>query len=167
MAKFSDLRFVGRSGRGKSFSVSITINTHPVLVATYNKAIKVTVDGPREPRTKSRMFPGMFGPMGLFQQAPWMDPGYLQHWEYMFRSGELAELAGSPFKLPHIGGLIKPPNPQLDAPLVPHLFGMNPGLRQHLMAANATSPTSGSTSTSSPTASLSSPCEKSGQTSVR
>jgi hypothetical protein len=29
VAKFSDLRFVGRSGRGKSFSVSITINTHP------------------------------------------------------------------------------------------------------------------------------------------
>ena len=54
MAKFSDLRFVGRSGRGKSFTVSITINSHPNLVATYNKAIKVTVDGPREPRTKSR-----------------------------------------------------------------------------------------------------------------
>jgi hypothetical protein len=29
VAKFSDLRFVGRSGRGKSFSVSITINTSP------------------------------------------------------------------------------------------------------------------------------------------
>ena len=54
VAKFSDLRFVGRSGRGKSFTVSITINSHPNLVATYNKAIKVTVDGPREPRTKSR-----------------------------------------------------------------------------------------------------------------
>ena len=45
---------MGRSGRGKSFTVSITINCHPNLVATYNKAIKVTVDGPREPRTKSR-----------------------------------------------------------------------------------------------------------------
>ena len=67
VAKFSDLRFVGRSGRGKSFTVSITINSHPNLVATYNKAIKVTVDGPREPRTKSRMYPGMFGPLGLFQ----------------------------------------------------------------------------------------------------
>ncbi len=58
VAKFSDLRFVGRSGRGKSFTVSITINTLPCLMATYNKAIKVTVDGPREPRAKSRMFPG-------------------------------------------------------------------------------------------------------------
>ncbi|QQP36466.1 Uncharacterized protein FKW44_021584, partial [Caligus rogercresseyi] len=46
VAKFSDLRFVGRSGRGKSFTVSITINSMPHLVATYNKAIKVTVDVP-------------------------------------------------------------------------------------------------------------------------
>ena len=163
IAKFSDLRFVGRSGRGKSFSVSITINTHPVLVATYNKAIKVTVDGPREPRTKSRMFPGMFGPLGLFQQAPWMEPAYLQHWEFMFRNGELAQLSGSPFKLPHMGGLIKPPNPQLDAPLGPPLFGINPGLRQHLISGSATSPPSASTATSSPTASLSSPSDKAGQ----
>ena len=58
VAKFSDLRFVGRSGRGKSFTISIIINCLPALVATYNKAIKVTVDGPREPRTKSRFFPG-------------------------------------------------------------------------------------------------------------
>jgi len=50
VAKFSDLRFVGRSGRGKSFTISIIINCLPALVATYNKAIKVTVDGPREPR---------------------------------------------------------------------------------------------------------------------
>lgn len=50
VAKFNDLRFVGRSGRGKSFSLTITVATRPPLVATYNKAIKVTVDGPREPR---------------------------------------------------------------------------------------------------------------------
>jgi len=82
VAKFSDLRFVGRSGRGKSFTISIIINCLPALVATYNKAIKVTVDGPREPRTKSRFFPGMFGPIGLFGQN-WMDPAYLGHLEYM------------------------------------------------------------------------------------
>lgn len=52
VAKFNDLRFVGRSGRGKSFSLTITISTFPSQVATYSKAIKVTVDGPREPRTK-------------------------------------------------------------------------------------------------------------------
>lgn len=50
VAKFNDLRFVGRSGRGKSFSLTIIVGTRPPLVATYNKAIKVTVDGPREPR---------------------------------------------------------------------------------------------------------------------
>lgn len=50
VAKFNDLRFVGRSGRGKSFSLTITVATNPPIVATYQKAIKVTVDGPREPR---------------------------------------------------------------------------------------------------------------------
>jgi len=185
VAKFSDLRFVGRSGRGKSFTVSITINCHPNLVATYNKAIKVTVDGPREPRTKSRMYPGMFGPLGLFQQAPWMDPAYLPHWEYMFRNeaaaaagaagsggggSSLAPLVaatgavsqasqntspgagqttpvqsgspgspGSPFKLPHLGGLIKPSPPGIDTPLAPTLLGLTPGIRQHLLSAAAAS----------------------------
>lgn len=50
VAKFNDLRFVGRSGRGKSFSLTITVASNPPIVATYQKAIKVTVDGPREPR---------------------------------------------------------------------------------------------------------------------
>ncbi|XP_069188019.1 protein lozenge [Procambarus clarkii] len=54
VAKFNDLRFVGRSGRGKSFLLTITISTTPPQVATYTKAIKVTVDGPREPRSKTR-----------------------------------------------------------------------------------------------------------------
>ncbi|XP_054730940.1 protein lozenge [Anastrepha obliqua] len=53
VAKFNDLRFVGRSGRGKSFTLTITVNTSPIQVATYAKAIKVTVDGPREPRSKT------------------------------------------------------------------------------------------------------------------
>jgi len=39
---------------GKSFSITITVNTSPPQVATYSKAIKVTVDGPREPRSKTR-----------------------------------------------------------------------------------------------------------------
>lgn len=54
LAKFNDLRFVGRSGRGKSFSLTITVAANPPIVATYNKAIKVTVDGPREPRRHSQ-----------------------------------------------------------------------------------------------------------------
>ncbi|XP_033299492.1 protein lozenge-like isoform X5 [Bombus vosnesenskii] len=53
VAKFNDLRFVGRSGRGKSFTLTITVSTTPPQVATYTKAIKVTVDGPREPRSKT------------------------------------------------------------------------------------------------------------------
>ncbi|XP_050328808.1 protein lozenge isoform X1 [Bactrocera neohumeralis] len=56
VAKFNDLRFVGRSGRGKSFTLTITVHTSPIQVATYAKAIKVTVDGPREPRSKTSKF---------------------------------------------------------------------------------------------------------------
>lgn len=39
---------------GKSFSITITVSTSPPQVATYTRAIKVTVDGPREPRSKTR-----------------------------------------------------------------------------------------------------------------
>ncbi|XP_044759370.1 runt-related transcription factor 3 [Coccinella septempunctata] len=65
VAKFNDLRFVGRSGRGKSFTLTIIFSTSPPQIATLSKAIKVTVDGPREPRSKMRQqgfhhFP--FGP---------------------------------------------------------------------------------------------------------
>lgn len=38
---------------GKSFTLTITVSTSPPQVATYLKAIKVTVDGPREPRSKN------------------------------------------------------------------------------------------------------------------
>uniref|UniRef100_A0A1B0C6D4 Runt domain-containing protein n=1 Tax=Glossina palpalis gambiensis TaxID=67801 RepID=A0A1B0C6D4_9MUSC len=37
----------------KSFTLTITVETFPPQVATYAKAIKVTVDGPREPRSKT------------------------------------------------------------------------------------------------------------------
>nr|XP_018670089.2 uncharacterized protein LOC100178299 isoform X1 [Ciona intestinalis] len=50
VARFNDLRFLGRSGRGKSFNLTITIFSSPPQVATYQRAIKITVDGPREPR---------------------------------------------------------------------------------------------------------------------
>ncbi|KAL8619042.1 hypothetical protein ACOMHN_020740 [Nucella lapillus] len=53
VAKFNDLRFVGRSGRGKSFTLTIAVFTNPPQMAMYQKAIKVTVDGPREPRNKT------------------------------------------------------------------------------------------------------------------
>lgn len=38
---------------GKSFTLTIMVSTSPPQVATYSKAIKVTVDGPREPRSKT------------------------------------------------------------------------------------------------------------------
>ncbi|XP_074517223.1 runt-related transcription factor 3 isoform X4 [Sebastes fasciatus] len=56
VARFNDLRFVGRSGRGKSFTLTITVFTGPPQVATYHRAIKVTVDGPREPRRSTDLF---------------------------------------------------------------------------------------------------------------
>ena len=40
VAKFTDLRFVGRSGRGKSFNLIITIHTHPVQVLGTNIKVK-------------------------------------------------------------------------------------------------------------------------------
>ncbi|KAK9507092.1 hypothetical protein O3M35_008908 [Rhynocoris fuscipes] len=49
----------------KSFTLSIIVNSCPPQIATYNKAIKVTVDGPREPRSKTRhqsFHPFHFGP---------------------------------------------------------------------------------------------------------
>ncbi|XP_017771022.1 PREDICTED: runt-related transcription factor 1-like isoform X2 [Nicrophorus vespilloides] len=67
VAKFNDLRFVGRSGRGKSFTITITISTSPPQVTTYNKAIKVTVDGPREPRSKTN---------GQHTQRPYIDTAF-------------------------------------------------------------------------------------------
>ncbi|KFB35046.1 AGAP002506-PA-like protein [Anopheles sinensis] len=39
---------------GKSFTLTITICTTLPQVTTYCKAIKVTVDGPREPRSKTK-----------------------------------------------------------------------------------------------------------------
>lgn len=87
VAEFTDLRFVGRSGRGneflffiskfvykivqtlnidlinftlfvtgKLFTLTIQIDTFPQQVCTYTKAIKITVDGPREPRSKSSKY---------------------------------------------------------------------------------------------------------------
>ncbi|XP_049311036.1 protein lozenge isoform X2 [Bactrocera dorsalis] len=74
VAKFNDLRFVGRSGRGKSFTLTITVHTSPIQVATYAKAIKVTVDGPREPRSKTSPTGGLpFRPGSIFD-SPYPTP---------------------------------------------------------------------------------------------
>nr|APU52174.1 transcriptional regulatory protein Runt-2 [Dugesia japonica] len=52
-AIFQDLRFLGKSGRGKRFNITITMESYPPQVSVYANAIKVTVDGPREPRTNN------------------------------------------------------------------------------------------------------------------
>uniref|UniRef100_UPI00398E99B2 runt-related transcription factor 2 isoform X1 n=1 Tax=Pristiophorus japonicus TaxID=55135 RepID=UPI00398E99B2 len=67
VARFNDLRFVGRSGRGKSFTLTITVFTNLPQVATYHRAIKVTVDGPREPR-RHRQKPDDQPKVGLFSE---------------------------------------------------------------------------------------------------
>ncbi|KOB68298.1 Runt [Operophtera brumata] len=110
VAKFNDLRFVGRSGRGKSFSLTITISTFPSQVASYIKAIKVTVDGPREPRTKQGYgygHPGAFSPFLL--NPGWLDAAYLNYaWADYFRppqaatlvKGSAASMTNPPVSLP-------------------------------------------------------------------
>uniref|UniRef100_A0A914I577 Runt domain-containing protein n=1 Tax=Globodera rostochiensis TaxID=31243 RepID=A0A914I577_GLORO len=55
MARFSDLRFVGKSGRGKNFNLTLTVHAHPLAqVVVVPNAVKVTVDGPRDSRNASK-----------------------------------------------------------------------------------------------------------------
>ncbi|CAF2848301.1 unnamed protein product [Rotaria sp. Silwood2] len=49
-AEFNDLRFLGASGRGKKFTLTIIIETNPPQQCTYRRAIKITFDGPRKKR---------------------------------------------------------------------------------------------------------------------
>lgn len=59
IARFSDLRFVGKSGRGKNFNLTITIHSKSMKeVAIVNGVIKVTVDGPRESRNSNKQMMG-------------------------------------------------------------------------------------------------------------
>lgn len=52
VARFDDLRFLGKSGRGTRFNVFLRFecDSSSVKHAVYANAIKVTVDGPRPPR---------------------------------------------------------------------------------------------------------------------
>ncbi|XP_029848560.3 runt-related transcription factor 1 isoform X2 [Ixodes scapularis] len=99
VAKFNDLRFVGRSGRGKSFTITITLSTNPPQVATYTKAIKVTVDGPREPRSQQqqlRAFASAFG-----QRPPFLDP--LREWDHLRRKTAEQWALDIPRRIPGTG----------------------------------------------------------------
>ncbi|XP_023249263.1 runt-related transcription factor 3-like [Seriola lalandi dorsalis] len=90
-AQFNDLRFIGRSGRGKSFTISINVLTSPPQIATLHKAIKITVDGPRLPRRQRQkeVKSGVFRPSSRsatsldsrsFASSLWSnEPSYLGH----------------------------------------------------------------------------------------
>ncbi|XP_067840581.1 RUNX family transcription factor 2a isoform X3 [Heptranchias perlo] len=99
VARFNDLRFVGRSGRGKSFTLTITVFTNPPQVATYHRAIKVTVDGPREPR-RHRQKPDDQPKVGLFSE----------------RLSELERLRQTAMR---VGASTQSPRPSLNPPPAP------------------------------------------------
>ncbi|XP_055847007.1 segmentation protein Runt [Episyrphus balteatus] len=134
VAKFNDLRFVGRSGRGKSFSLTIVISSSPVQVATYIKAIKVTVDGPREPRSKVRhqgfhpfaFGPQRFGPDPLMGGLSFKLPGFAHH------------LAGMHGHLHAPDWRSLGANPALGRPGFPHgaafFHHQHPGFPPHVLA---------------------------------
>ncbi|KAK4873556.1 hypothetical protein RN001_012916 [Aquatica leii] len=126
VAKFNDLRFVGRSGRGKSFTLSIIVSTTPPQVATYSKAIKVTVDGPREPRSKTRQQlhhfpfgPRPFGPDPLTGVLPFKLGGLAHH---------LAGLPGPPPDWVTLTGR----HQYAPTPFLPH---HHPHFQHHMFAA--------------------------------
>lgn len=127
VAKFNDLRFVGRSGRGKSFTLTIIVSTTPPQIATYSKAIKVTVDGPREPRSKTRQHnfhhfpfgPRPFAPDPLTGGLPFKLSGIAHH---------LAGLPGHPPEWAMLSGR----HPYPPGPFVPH---HHPHFPPHMFAA--------------------------------
>ncbi|CAB3230867.1 unnamed protein product [Arctia plantaginis] len=128
VAKFNDLRFVGRSGRGKSFSLTITISSFPTQVASYMKAIKVTVDGPREPRTKQNYgygHPGAFSPFLL--NPGWLDAAYLNYaWADYFRPPQIRDQTAALVKGPITTPPVTLPGPDL-FPFPPTITNLPPG----------------------------------------
>uniref|UniRef100_A0A3Q2QLX3 Runt-related transcription factor 3-like n=1 Tax=Fundulus heteroclitus TaxID=8078 RepID=A0A3Q2QLX3_FUNHE len=74
-AQFNDLRFIGRSGRGKTFTLSINVLTSPPQIATVHRAIKITVDGPRLPRRQRQkeLKSGMFRPSSSISSTAPLD----------------------------------------------------------------------------------------------
>ncbi|XP_047106001.1 uncharacterized protein LOC124775207 [Schistocerca piceifrons] len=87
--------------RWKSFSLTITVNTTPPQVAVYSKAIKVTVDGPREPRSKTRQQQQIRAI--AFGQRPFLDAtpfNHLRDLEYRRKSGDSSSSSSTGFKVP-------------------------------------------------------------------
>lgn len=104
VARFNDLRFVGRSGRGKSLSLMITVQTSPPQVTCYNRAIKVTVDGPREPRRNGKKLthPGIYSELGDVHGAKWLQNNVLSRFSQNGHRPKLEDPSrGIPAPLPH------------------------------------------------------------------
>ena len=84
VATFNDLRFVGRSGRGKNFNLTIVVHTRPPELAVYPSCIKVTVDGPREPRSKSKSPYLPVGGLVANVSGDESSASYLMHQQHFF-----------------------------------------------------------------------------------
>ncbi|NXB76482.1 RUNX3 factor, partial [Donacobius atricapilla] len=81
IARFVIFNQVSALSRGKSFTLTITVFTNPTQVATYHRAIKVTVDGPREPRRhrqkledQAKPFPDRYGELERLRQSMRVTP---------------------------------------------------------------------------------------------
>jgi hypothetical protein len=68
---------------GKSFTLTITVNTDPPQVATYVRAIKVTVDGPREPRSKIYLIIYLNKNLHIFRGNLWFSQGQNNAVQYL------------------------------------------------------------------------------------
>jgi hypothetical protein len=90
VATFNDLRFVGRSGRGKNFNLTIAVHTRPPELAVYPSCIKVTVDGPREPRSKSKSpYLPSGGLVAVSSGDETTSGGYMMHQQHFFEDDQV------------------------------------------------------------------------------
>ncbi|KAJ8916778.1 hypothetical protein NQ315_005783 [Exocentrus adspersus] len=64
------------------------VSTSPPQVATYNKAIKVTVDGPREPRSKTTRKQTPYSAILKLFMAPINELGGIQELESIINHDE-------------------------------------------------------------------------------
>uniref|UniRef100_A0A8C3QF38 Runt-related transcription factor n=1 Tax=Cyanoderma ruficeps TaxID=181631 RepID=A0A8C3QF38_9PASS len=118
VARFNDLRFVGRSGRGKSFTLTITVFTNPTQVATYHRAIKVTVDGPREPRRhrqkledQAKPFTDRYGELERLRQSMRVTPTTPNPRGSLSTPSHFGSQAQTPIQGNHLSVPVSPPNP--------------------------------------------------------
>uniref|UniRef100_A0A3B3ZAV5 Runt domain-containing protein n=1 Tax=Periophthalmus magnuspinnatus TaxID=409849 RepID=A0A3B3ZAV5_9GOBI len=137
-AHFTDLRFLGRSGRGKSFTLSINVLTTPPQIATLQRAIKVTVDGPRLPRRQRqregrsalvRVPHGRSSECKTYSSTIWTnEPSFLGHMTSLSSSlSQHLPHAYAPAAAPY-GSYLPPPQP----PPLSHSGSFYYGANQHL-----------------------------------